>query len=343
MDFTKILAAGLVVLLAAGAVTAAGAGSNGQVVLSDTERVTNADVDTTYENGTVTLTLVDDGGGEGIANATVDVKREYQGDDSARADDEGAYERIGTTDANGTTAFDLTPENASRNVTALEVHFTKGAFSAELEYRVENGSLSLIEEEYEYERAADREDHNDTAQYSDDERLSVSMADARITADTALEEPPQGNWQLVEADAHEADNYYEFEYVLVDADRPGEAEIRVHGSSGDVIEYEQDVERTEQDGEEKTEREDDGDDKDDTEREEDGDDKDDTERKEGGDDKDDTEREEDGNDDTEREEDGDDDTEREEDGNDDTEREDEDDDTEREDEDDDTEREDEDD
>ena len=260
MDFTKILAAGLVVLLAAGAVTAAGAGSNGQVAPSDTGRVTNADVDTTYENGTVTLTLVDDGGGEGIANATVDVKREYQGDDSARADDEGAYERIGTTDANGTTAFDLTPENASRNVTALEAHFTKGAFSAELEYRVENGSLSLIEEEYEYERAADREDHNDTARYSDDERLSVSMADARITAATALEEPPQGNWQLVEADAHAADNYYEFEYVLVDADRPGEAEIRVHGSSGDVIEYEQDVERLEEDEhEDEDEREDEDD------------------------------------------------------------------------------------
>ena len=247
MDFTKILAAGLVVLLAAGAVTAAGTGSSGQATTSNAGSVTNADVDATYVNGTVTVTLVDEANGEsegeGVANATVDVKRAYQGDHDAREDDDGAYERIGMTDANGTIAFDLTPENELRSVTAFEVHLTDGVFSAELEYRIENDSLVLVEEEYEYERAEDREDHDDTTQYSDDARLSVSMADARATADAALEEPPQGNWRLVEADAHEEDNYYEFEYVLVDADRPGEAEIRVHGSSGDVIEYEQDIDR----------------------------------------------------------------------------------------------------
>jgi hypothetical protein len=265
MDFTKILAAGLVVLLAAGAVTAAGTGNSTQVATSDAESVANADVDATYENGTVTLTLVNDGDGgvEGIANATVDVTREYEGDHDAREDDEGAYERIGMTDSNGMTAFDLTPENESRNVTAFEVHLTKDVFSAELEYRVEDGSLSLLEEEYEYERAADREDE-DTTQYSDDERLSVSMAAARATADVTLEEPPQGNWRLVEADAHEEDDYYEFEYVLVNADRPGEAEIRVHGSSGDVIEYEHDIEQLEPDErEDEDEHEDEREDEDD--------------------------------------------------------------------------------
>jgi hypothetical protein len=264
MDFTKILAAGLVVLLAAGAVTAAGTGSSSQVAMSDTGSVTNADVDATYENGTVTLTLVDegDGGVEGIVNATVDVTREYEGDHDAREGEDGAYERIGRTDSNGTVAFDLTPENESRNVTTFEIHLKKGVFSAELEYRVERGSLSLLEEEYEYDRAENRED--------DDERLSVSMADARATADATLEEPPQGDWRLVEADAHEEDNYYEFEYVLVNADRPGEAEIRVHGSSGEVIKYEQDIDQLEEDedeGEDEREDEDEGEDEGEDERE----------------------------------------------------------------------------
>lgn len=258
MDFTKILAAGLVVLLAAGTAMAVGTGSSSQVTASDTGNVTNADVDAAYENGTVTLTLVDEGDGrdEGIANATVEMTREYEeyrdeyeGEYEDEYEGEGAYERIGTTTANGTITFDLTPENESQNVTAFEIHLTKGVFSAELKYRVENGSLSLLKEEYEYERAEYRED--------DDEHLIGSMADARATADATLGEPTQGNWRLVEADAHDEDNYYEFEYALVDADRPGEAEIRVHASSGDVIKYEQDIDQLEADeGEDEKQRED---------------------------------------------------------------------------------------
>ena len=250
MDFTKILAAGLVVLLAAGTAMAVGTGSSSQVTASDTGNVTNADVDAAYENGTVTLTLVDEGDGrdEGIANATVEMTREFE-EYRDEYEGEGAYERIGTTTANGTITFDLTPENESQNVTAFEIHLTKGVFSAELKYRVENGSLSLLKEEYEYERAEYRED--------DDEHLIGSMADARATADATLGEPPQGNWRLVEADAHDEDNYYEFEYALVDADRPGEAEIRVHASSGDVIKYEQDIDQLEADeGEDEKQRED---------------------------------------------------------------------------------------
>ena len=261
MDFTKILAGGLVVLLAAGAVAAGGTGTSSQVATSDTVSVTNADVHASYENGTVTLRLVDEGdsGVTGIANATAKVSREYE-EHEEEYEGEGAYEPIGTTNTNGTIAFDLTPENESRKVNAFEIQFTKGVFSTELEYRLENGSLSLLKEEYEYERAEYRQ--------GDDKQLNVIMADARATADATLKEPPQGNWQLVEADAHEEDNYYEFEYALVDADRPGEAEIRVHGSSGDVIEYEQDIDQLEADEQEdENEREDEEEQEDENERE----------------------------------------------------------------------------
>lgn len=239
MDVTKILAAGVVVLLAAGAVAATGTGAMNQVASNDGATISDTDVDAAYQNGTVTLTLDDEGAGgpAGIANATVSVQREYQ-------DGEEAYERLGTTDANGTISFDPAALNESYNVTAFEVKFEKGAFNAELEYHVRPDSLSLIEEEYEYEHENEQGEayagENNTTRQGG--QLNLSMADARATANAALSEPPQGEWRLVEADVHEGDNYYKFEYTLVGADSPGEAEIRVDGHSGDVIEYEQEIE-----------------------------------------------------------------------------------------------------
>lgn len=250
MDVTKIIAAGFVMLLAAGAVTAAGAGGIGQVASNEGETVSDVDVDAAYENETVTLTLVDEGAGEntGIANATVYVQRESH-------DDEEAYERIGTTNADGAITFDPAAVNESRNITTLEVAFEKGTFNAEVNYRVGPESLSLIEEEYEYEHENEHEEYQEEQENEPGEaypgstnttkqggQLNVSMADARATANAALTEPPQGDWRLVEADAHEENNYYKFEYTLAGADSPGEAEIRVNGNSGDVVKYEQEHE-----------------------------------------------------------------------------------------------------
>ena len=87
-------------------------------------------------------------------------------------------------------------------------------------------------------------------QYNEGEQLNVSVSEARNAADAALEEPPQGSWTLVEGDAHEEDNYYEFEYTFASADYSGEAEIRVDGSSGEVFRYEQDIERENEDEDE---------------------------------------------------------------------------------------------
>jgi hypothetical protein len=251
MDVTKILTASIVVLLAAGGAVA-GTGVDSLAVTDGTNSVSNANVYATTDNNTVELTLVDEADGVGVANATVEVERHYE---QASDDEDGAHEsvHVGTTDENGTIAFELVPGDETRNVTAIEVEFTKGTFAGEVTYRVGNDSLSVTEEEYEYER--DQESENDAEDEhenenrddsetgeTDDDRMSVGMSDAREIADAALESPSDGRWVLVEADAHEEDRYYEFEYVLADGDHPGEAELRIHGSTGEVIDYEQEIE-----------------------------------------------------------------------------------------------------
>lgn len=253
MDVTKILTASIVVLLAAGGAVA-GTGVGSLAVTDATNSVSNANVYATTDNNTVEMTLVDEADGVGVANATVEVERHYE---QASDDDDGAHEsvHVGTTDENGTVAFQLTPDGETRNITAIAVEFTKGAFTGEVTYRVENDSLSVIEEEYEYEHEQEsengtddehetenRDDDNTETGESDDDRMSVGMSDAREIADAALESPSDGRWVLVEADAHEEDHYYEFEYVLADGDHPGEAELRIHGSTGEVIDYEQEIE-----------------------------------------------------------------------------------------------------
>ena len=293
-----------VVLLVAGSASALGPGfgtSNGvaadhgaQYEQTAQSAVNDADVDATLNNGTVTLTLTDETDRDGVANASVEVNREYQqqyneqnrtqaalkhnyegeysgtrshedeyeGDYQHKHEYEyegeyehgeyGEYNRVGMTDANGTVSFALTPDE-SQNVTEVEVELVKGVFNAEVKYGVENDSLSIVSEEYQYEQEAENEEgyeephqqgENNTTR-DESAHTSVSLSDARTTADDALTTPSQGHWELVEGDAHEGDSYYKFEYTLVNADYPGEAEIRVDGTTGDVTRYEQDIERQE--------------------------------------------------------------------------------------------------
>lgn len=251
-----------VVLLAAGSASALGPGlGTADRIATDYQAeheqtaqsaVNDADVDAALDNGTVTLTFVDETDGSGVANATVEVEREDDEREDEREDEQEGYSRIGTTDANGTITFDLTSGDESRNVTALEVRLAADVSTAEIEYDVDDDSLSLVEEEYEYgEGEEEYRGGNNTTQYNEGEQLNVSMSEARSTADAALEEPPQGSWALVEGDAHEEDNYYKFEYTLTGADYSGEAEIRVDGSSGEVFRYEQDIEHEEEDEDER--------------------------------------------------------------------------------------------
>lgn len=151
MNGSKLIVLALVgLLVVAGAVTAAATGMPGSA--SDVEEAQEAqgprDVDAaaTYDNGTVTVTVT--ANGSGVENVTV------------LADDE----RVGTTDANGTVTFET---NASEE---LELELHKGGFEGELKYAIQDGSLVVLEEEYEYpEVETDDEDDENEAEDEDDE------------------------------------------------------------------------------------------------------------------------------------------------------------------------------
>jgi hypothetical protein len=88
---------------------------------------------------------------------------------------------------------------------------------------------------------------NSTDSASDDDGVrneseSVPFLDARDAARSTLSAPEDGQWRLVESDLHEDDGYYEFEYLLGGTDTPGEAEVRVDVTSGDVFRLEQEIE-----------------------------------------------------------------------------------------------------
>ncbi|MFB6207326.1 MAG: hypothetical protein ABEJ05_12465, partial [Haloglomus sp.] len=117
---------------------------------ADTPR--DAAVAATYDNGTVTVIVTNDGGA--VENATVEVAGE-------------AY----ATDANGT----VVAENVSVD-DELSVEVEAGSFEAEQEYAVADGQLTLVSEEYEYEAADDhavgdeQEDEDDRENEEDDEQ-----------------------------------------------------------------------------------------------------------------------------------------------------------------------------
>jgi hypothetical protein len=142
MSLSKPLAAVLAALVAFGGVAAAGTGAVGpQLATGDANSATNVDAQATYENGTVTVTVTD--AGDPLQNVTV-----YAGG-----------EAVGTTDANGTVAFDADATDE------LELELVGDAFEGELEYELDDGALALSEEEYEY----DRDDESDDEDEADDE------------------------------------------------------------------------------------------------------------------------------------------------------------------------------
>ena len=282
MDTTKILAAGLIILFVAGSVTAVDTDPETVLATDDTSNISNADVYATVENSTVTLRLVDGPDDDGIGNATVSLKQSYQdSDDGQTSIDDNEYERVGITDTNGTVVFEI----ATQNMTTFEVTLTRGVFDAEIIYSVEGDSLSLVTEEYEYEQEGEMSpEANNTTQYNETEQMGINLSDAREIANATVDDPPQGDWALVEASTHSENNAYEFEYVLVNANRPGEAEIRIHSSSGEVIKYEQDIEQKER---EKSEQ-DDEDENEDSETEDSRDENENTEQEDTGEENEDT-------------------------------------------------------
>ncbi|MEA5388732.1 hypothetical protein VB779_18065 [Haloarculaceae archaeon H-GB11] len=161
---TKTAALALVALVATGGAVATASTEtlDGNSALTAAGNApTDVDVDAHYENDTVDVTVTDDD--EPLENVSVVAN----GDASA------------TTDANGTVAFDavnLTDENETFE--ELELELSADGFEGELTYAVENGSLVLQEEHYEYgaddERAAGHDDdHPNPPAWAENENAPV--------------------------------------------------------------------------------------------------------------------------------------------------------------------------
>lgn len=148
MDATKLLAAGLVVLLSMGGAVAASGGLGADATAavgneSPSTAPTNVDAAVTYENGTATLTVTG-ANGTGVENLTVYANGE----------------KVGTTDANGTVTFDasnVTHEDENE----LEVEFEGDHVEGELTYELHDGTLTLVEEKVEYERPDEAEQESE--------------------------------------------------------------------------------------------------------------------------------------------------------------------------------------
>ncbi|MFC7019690.1 MULTISPECIES: DUF7096 domain-containing protein [Haloarcula] len=133
---------------------------------------------------------------------------------------------------------------------ALLQRFT-GTSEGEIELETTGGLTIEVEgEEGEFSREITRPTDDDTS-------LTASQADALDTARSALSTQAGATWRLQRASVHEDSGYYEFEFGFRTANRTGEAEIRVDGSSGEVFRVEEEIEPSEEAEEREEEREED--------------------------------------------------------------------------------------
>lgn len=138
----KLLIAVIVVGFAAtGGVLAADSDAGSAGVDSDSiGPVSDADVYSTLTGETVTLTLTDDGNPVDGAAVTVDVEENHSNETS-----DSEQRTVGLTGADGTVTFTIT------NTSQFDVELSLGGnFSGEIAYGVDNGTLVLLEEQYEY-------------------------------------------------------------------------------------------------------------------------------------------------------------------------------------------------
>ncbi|MFB6304345.1 MAG: hypothetical protein ABEH47_04200, partial [Haloferacaceae archaeon] len=98
--------------------------------------VSELEMDATLDGETVTVTVTDDGAPVGNASLVV------EGDETVAT----------TTDANGTAVVDRAAlTEGDESLDALEVEYESGGVQGTLEFVVQDGSLTLVEETYEYE------------------------------------------------------------------------------------------------------------------------------------------------------------------------------------------------
>lgn len=236
MASTKIIAVGLTALLAVGGASAAVSGVGPQALPGDATESTveNVNAHAVADNGTVTVTVTDRG--EPIEGVSI----------STDSDDE---ERVNSTDANGTVTFDIEPSEE------LELELDGEQFDGELEYTVEDGSLVLLEEEYEY----DREDTDEVRELNahavaDNETVTVTVTDSgelvegvSVFADSDDEEM-DGSTDANGTVAFDMEPSEELEFELEGEEFEGELEYTVE--DGSLVLLEEEYERDDVDDEE---------------------------------------------------------------------------------------------
>jgi hypothetical protein len=137
------------------------------------------------------------------------------------------------------TALNQSVENLSSvtgaGARAILEQFT-GESEGEVRLDTENG-LSIEVESEDGERSREFERPRDDA-----DTLTMSQAAALETARGVLSSG-EGNWTLTGSEVAEGDGAYEFAFVLRNAPSlTGEAEVSVDGSSGDVFDFEEEIE-----------------------------------------------------------------------------------------------------
>ncbi|MFC7155330.1 hypothetical protein ACFQPA_07660 [Halomarina halobia] len=149
--------------------------------------------------------------------------------------------------------------------TALLKQFT-GESQGEIELETADGLKIEIESE-------DGEQSREIERPRDEDRtITVTQSAALDTARAALSTPENGTWTLTEATVKQDEGAYEFAFVLRGvANRTGEAEVSVDGSSGEVYKLEEEIKtRADDDEDEAEERDENEEDDEDDEGEADG-------------------------------------------------------------------------
>jgi hypothetical protein len=183
----KTLAVGLaVVLMMVGGAAAVTAGPAGGTQAPDATNATatapgEADIEATYDNGTVTATVTQ--GGEPVENASVEI-------------DEEEY----TTDANGSVVAE------SDGNAYLEVEVETDGFEGEVKYKTANNSLLIYEEEYEY-KYDDEHEYEHEAEHESEEEGSEDAAGG----DESEDEDEDGEYEDEDEDQEENDDEYDDE------------------------------------------------------------------------------------------------------------------------------------
>ncbi len=119
-----------------------------------------------------------------LAEETVSVSVSYNGSGVDNATVYANGQAVGTTSPDGTTSFTF-DTNATDE---LEVEVVKGAFEAELEYEVQNGSLTLIEEAHEGDGDKVESDEAESEDERDDEETDEESDDAESEDESEDEE-----------------------------------------------------------------------------------------------------------------------------------------------------------